>query len=117
LGFVPRFERCFVQRFDATPHQNDIDGKPIQPSGKCSLRPKCLNSSKYLKKDLLREILRKGRIPCHSKAKPINTSAMRPGYVSDCAAALRWSEQLSACASVSEGLSLAALRTGSDVLT
>jgi hypothetical protein len=74
--FARRFERSLLQRLDATSYQDDIDGKTVQPGGKCRLRPKCLNFSKYLTSTLLNLFilalaLRYGRFDATQTAKSV----------------------------------------------
>jgi hypothetical protein len=76
-AFIVRgVKRGLVQRLDAPPHQNNVEGETIEPGGKCRFRTKRVNLSKHLQEDILREVLRKPRIPRHSETESMTTAAM-----------------------------------------
>ena len=76
IHLVGGVERRLVQMLNALPHQDDIDGQAVQPSGERRLRAKGVNLAEHLQEGLLRQILREGRVSRHAQANSVDAPAV-----------------------------------------
>lgn len=70
------FERCTEARFSAQPHENEVDGDPVQPSGKRGFAAERANLAQDQQKNFLSEIFGFGGVANHAKAQRVDARAM-----------------------------------------
>jgi len=65
-------------------HQNDIDGKTVEPRRKCRVAAKCGDLSVKLKEGFLSQVLGFGRITHHAQAQGVNPPLVDGIEVGEC---------------------------------